>query len=174
MLTTKQAVTRMKADMQLRGLSQNTMNSYLIHARIFLDYCAKPIESLDENDVRRFIGHLINGKKHKPKTINTYSAAIRFFFAVTLNRAMNYLQIPRMKTAKTLPTIITKEEASEIIDNCHNIKHRALLLLAYGSGLRVNEIVCLRIKDIDSKAMRVFVHKGKGEKDRYTILSENT
>jgi len=174
MLTTKQAVMRMKADIQLRGLSKNTMSSYLTHAEIFLNYCEKPAQELDEKDVRRFLGHLINGSKHTPATINNYSAAIRFFFAVTLNRTMNYLQIPRMKAAKTLPEVITKDEASELINNCRNIKHRALLLLAYGSGLRVNEIACLRIRDIDSETMRVFVNGGKGKKDRYTLLSENT
>jgi len=174
MMTTKQAVTRMKADMQLRGLSKNTLSSYLRHIKIFLDYCQQPIEELDEKDVRQFLGHLINGKRHTPATINNYSAAIRFFFAVTLNRTMNYLQIPRMRVAKTLPEIITREEATELMAHCQNAKHRALLLLAYGSGLRVNEIACLRIKDIESNSMRVFVRNGKGKKDRYSILSENT
>lgn len=174
MLTTKQAITRMKADIQLRGLSKNTLSSYLAHVEIFLNYCEKTAQELDEKDVRRFLGHLINGRKHTPATINNYSAAIRFFFAVTLNRTMNYLQIPRMKTAKTLPEVITKAEVATLINNCRNIKHRALLLLAYGSGLRVNEIACLHVRDIDSKAMRIFVDGGKGKKDRYTLLSENT
>ena len=70
MLTHQQALQRMKADIQLRGLSKNTHDSYLAHTRIFLDYCNRPIEELTEIDIRRFLGQLIVEKKLKPKTIN--------------------------------------------------------------------------------------------------------
>jgi site-specific recombinase XerD len=124
-------------------------------------------------DARRFLWHLATERNKTPGTINIYNAAIRFFFAVTLNRTMNYLQMPRMKRAKTLPVILSKSEVSALIDSCINIKHKALLLLAYGSGLRVGELIKLKVEDIDSKAMRVFVRDGEGQKDRYTILSVN-
>lgn len=173
MLTHQQALQRMKTDLQLRGLSRHTFNSYTIHARIFLEYCDRPIEELDEMDVRKFLGHLIIEKKLSPGTVNSYSAAIRFFFAVTLNRTMNYLQIPRVKVPKKLPEILTAEEVRLLITCCSNIKHKAQLLMAYGSGLRSNELASLKIRDIDSDSMRVFVRGAKGKKDRYTILSEN-
>jgi len=173
MLTAQQALQRMKADMQLRGLAENTFRSYLTHARMFLVCCNRPVEELTEVDVRKFLGHLIIEKKLTPGTVNIYSAAIRFFFAVTLNRTMNYLQIPRVKAPKKLPEILTKDEIFELIGNSSNLKHKALLLLAYGSGLRVGELTSLKVKDIDSESMRVFVRGGKGKKDRYTILSEN-
>ena len=175
MITMKQALQRMKADIQLRGLSESTYDSYMSHIEIFLKHCSsRPIEELNEMDVRKFLGHLIVEKKLSPSTVNSYSAAIRFFFAVTLNRTMNYLQIPRIKVPKKLPDILTRDEVSELIGKCYNIKHKALLLVAYGSGLRVSEIASLKTKDIDSNSMRVFVRGGKGKKDRYTILSENT
>jgi len=173
MLTKQQALQRMKADVQLRGLSRHTLESYLTHAKIFLDYCNRPIEELTEIDVRQFLGHLIVEKKLSPGTVNSYSAAIRFFFAVTLNRTMNYLQIPRYKVPKKLPEILTREEVNSLTGCCEIIKHKALLLMAYGSGLRANELASLKVRDIDSDAMRVFVRGGKGKKDRYTILSEN-
>ena len=134
----------------------------------------KPIEELNEMDIRNFIGRMVVEKRHTPGTINAYSAAIRFFFAVTLNRTMNYLQIPRMKTPKTLPTILTRDEVAELIAQSANLKHKALLLTAYGSGLRVSELVSLKTTDIDSASMRVVVRGGKGQKDRYTILSETS
>jgi len=173
MLIKQQALQRMKADMQLRGLARNTFESYLIHTRIFLEQCKRPIEELDEIDVRQFLGRLIIEKKLAPGTVNSYSAAIRFFFAVTLNRTMNYLQIPRVKVSKKLPEILTIEEIASIVGCCDNIKHNAMLLIAYGSGLRANELASLKVRDIDSDSMRVFVRGGKGKKDRYTILSEN-
>jgi site-specific recombinase XerD len=129
---------------------------------------------LDENDVRRFLEHLIVVKKNKPRTVNQHSAAIRFFFAIGLNRTMNYLQMPLMKVPKDLPDVLTKEEVNRIIGVCENKKHKALLLLAYGSGLRTSEIESLRIRDIDSKNMRLFVKGGKNKRDHYTILSQTT
>lgn len=172
MITKQQALQRMKADLQLRGLSRHTFDSYLMHAKIFLDYCNRPVEELNEIDVRQFLGHLIVETKLTPGTVNSYSAAIRFFFAVTLNRTMNYLQIPRIKAPKALPEVLTRDEVAELIDNSSDVKHKAMLLLAYGSGLRIGEIASLKVKDIDSNSMRVFVRGGKGKKDRYTILSE--
>ncbi|MFZ3102957.1 MAG: phage integrase N-terminal SAM-like domain-containing protein [Desulfitobacteriaceae bacterium] len=71
------------------------MVSYTTNARIFIDYSNRPIEQLDEYDIRNFLWYLIKEKKALPSTVNTYSAAIRFLFAVTLNRTLNYLQIPR-------------------------------------------------------------------------------
>jgi len=140
---------------------------------IFLEQSGRSIGDLDETDVRRFLGKMIVEKKHSAATVNAYSAAIRFFFAVTLNRTMNYLQIPRMKIPKTLPDVLTRDEVSELIAQCSNSKHRAMLLTAYGSGLRVSELVKLKTSDIDSASMRVFVRGGKGQKDRFTILSDS-
>ena len=126
-------------------------------------------------DVRQFLGGLVVENRLSPKTINTHSAAIRFFFAVTLNRTMNYLQIPRLKVPKVLPEILTRDEIAQLLAaSSSNIKHEAFLLLAYGSGLRISEVASLKAKDIDSESMRILVRGGKGKKDRYTILSERT
>jgi integrase/recombinase XerD len=167
-----QVLLRMREDIQLRGLSKNTQISYILNARIFLEYCNRPIEQLDENDIRSFLYYLINEKKVMPQTANTYSAAIRFLFAVTLNRTLNYLQIPRQKKRKTLPEVLTREEVASIIDSCLNIKHKAMLMVVYSAGLRVSEAAALKMQHVDSKNMRLFVEDGKGGKDRYTLLSK--
>ncbi|MEA1961184.1 MAG: phage integrase N-terminal SAM-like domain-containing protein [Bacillota bacterium] len=151
----EQILQRMKEDIQLRGLSKNTLESYTLNARIFLEYCNRPAEELDEHDIRNFLWHLINEKKVAPSTVNTYSAAIRFLFAVTFNRNLNYLQIPRQKKRKTLPEVLTREEVSSIIESCQNIKHKAMLAVIYGSGLRVSEAAALKIQHIDSENMRL-------------------
>lgn len=168
----EQVLSRLREDIVLRGLSKNTLESYSLNARIFLDYCNRPVEQLDVEDIRNFLWYLIQEKKSSPGTVNTYSAAIRFLFAVTLNRTLNYLQIPRQKKRKTFPEVLTREEVSSLIDHCQNIKHKAMLMVVYSSGLRVSEAAALKIQHIDSKTMRVFVECGKGGKDRYTLLSE--
>ena len=163
---------RMETDLQLRGLAKATHDSYLQSVRAFLDFCGnKPAEGLNEQDVRDFLVHLMREGKVSNGTINCYNAGIRFFFAVTLNRTMNYLQMPRFKHHKKLPAIPTREEIAKLIGECTNLKHRAFFLVAYGGGLRVSEIASLRVKDIDSKAMRIFIRGGKGYKDRFTLLS---
>jgi len=165
-------LAKLREDILLRGLSEHTVDSYVLNAGIFLKYCGKPVEQINEIDIRRFLCHLTVEKKSAPGTVNCYGAAIRFLFAVTLNRTLNYLQIPLQKKPKTLPEILTREEIGSILERCENIKHKAMLTLAYSSGLRVSEVAKLKVQHIDSKNMRVFIDRGKGGKDRYTILSE--
>lgn len=167
-----EALHRMDDDLVLRGLSENTRASYLTHVRLFFAFCQRPIDQLTTEDIRRFLTFLITERRVAPATANVYSAALRFLFAVTLNRPLNYLQIPRAKPRRALPNILSRPQLSAIFDHCATVKHRAVLTLIYGSGLRVSEAASLRVGDIDSTAMRVFVSAGKGNKDRYTILSD--
>jgi len=162
---------RMAEDIELRGLSPHTLESYTSRARAFLTFSHNPVAQLDAEDIRRFLSYLIHEKKASPTTVNVYSAAIRFLFAVTLNRTLNYLQVPRQKKHKTLPQVLTRQEISAILENCYNLKQKAMLMLVYSAGLRVSEVAAIKTSHIDSQAMRVFVEGGKGNKDRYTLLS---
>lgn len=162
---------RMTEDIRLRGLSPRTLESYTSNARAFLTFSHRPVAQLGAEEIRRFLSYLIEEKKASPSTVNVYSAAIRFLFAVTLNRTLNYLQIPRQKKHKALPEVLTRHEVSALLENCHNLKHKAMLMLVYSAGLRVSEAAAIKTAHIDSKAMRVFVQGGKGNKDRYTLLS---
>jgi site-specific recombinase XerD len=168
----EQYIKRLTIDLRLRGLAQNTQNAYLRNVRFFLKFCGKDPGLLNENDVRAYLVYQMGNPALCNVSINQHNAAIRFFFAVTLNRTMNYLQMPMFKKPKTLPELLTREEVEKLIDECANVKHKAWFMLAHGSGLRVNEIAALRDCDIDSKSMRLFVFNGKGGKDRYTIISD--
>ena len=124
-MTRQQALQRLTADIRLRGLSSNTHRLYTACVRKFLDYSATPVGELDEIDVRKYLSYLLAVKKLEPGTVNIHSAAIRFFFAVTLNRTMNCLQIPRVKAPKKLPEILTRDEAAELIARASTAKHKA-------------------------------------------------
>lgn len=174
MRTQQNVLQRMTEDIRLRGLSPNTLDSYLRAVRIFLEFCGRPVDQLNDQDIRRFLVFLIHEKKLSPATVNVYSAAIRFLFAVTLNRTLNYLQIPRQKVPKSLPQVLSRQEITILLEHCHNAKHKALFALIYGSGLRVSEAAAMKTKHIDSRTMQVFVQGGKGNKDRYTLLSHTT
>ena len=169
-MKTNYYMEKLYQDMRLRGYAEHTQDVYGRAVGKFLNYIRKPAEVLDEHDVRNYVLYLMDGNLNKG-SINTYQAAIRFFFGVTLNRSMNYLQMPRLKEDQTLPEILSREEMARLLECCKNPKHRAMFALAYGSGLRVSEICALRVQDVDSKQMRIFIRSSKGNKDRYTILS---
>lgn len=165
-------VSKLQEDLMLRGLAPRTQQSYVRCSRTFLAYCNRSVEQLEAKDIRDFLLYLIQEKQFATKTINLYNAAIRFLFAVTLDRPLNYLQVPRMKVQKKLPVLLSRTEVSSLFEHCPNLKHKAMLMLIYSAGLRVSEAATVKIHHIDSKAMRVFVACGKGGKARYTLLSE--
>jgi integrase/recombinase XerD len=163
---------RMQEDIRLRGLSSSTETEYLDRVNAFLHWAGKTAEDMDEQDIRQFLKYLINERQLSASSVNIHNSALRFLYAVTLNRNLNYRQIPRLKQIRRLPDILTKEEIGCIFEACDNLKHRAILMTIYGSGLRLSEIAKLKVSDIDSKTMRIFVNHGKGGKDRYSILSQ--
>jgi site-specific recombinase XerD len=172
METNQQILNRLSLDLRMRGLAENTQELYMRYVGKFFEFSGKPAVELTEIDARTYLIHLMSESKNSPGTININNSAIRFFFAVTMNKTLNYLQLPMFKKRRTLPDILTREETQRLIHNCANLKHKSFFQLAYGGGLRISEIASLRIKDIDSKSMRIFVSDGKGGKDRYTILSK--
>ena len=155
METNQQMLDRMAMDMRMRGMSQHSLDVYIRCVRFFLDWREEEGGKLDEATARAYLIHLIHEGKHSTGTVNMYNAAIRFFYAVTLNRTINYLQLPRFKKHKTLPEILTREEIRRLIYDCPNTKHKSFFSLAYGGGLRVSEIAALQVRDIDSKSVTV-------------------
>jgi site-specific recombinase XerD len=173
MRTNEAVVARMAEDLRLRGLSAGTQEDYLMHVNLFLSWTGNhPAEGMNEEDIRAYLNYLITEKKLATSTVNTYNAALRFLFAVTLNRNLNYRQIPRLKEVRRLPEILTVKEVSALFDNAGSLRNIALLMTIYGAGLRISEMCNLQIRDIDSENMRIFVRQGKNGKDRYTLLSQ--
>lgn len=171
-MTNEQILKRMIDDIQLRGLSSHTAEGYITKVKYFMKYFDKPVTKLDEEDIRKFLKHLIEDKSLTSGTVNIYNSALRFLYGVTLNRTLNLRQIPRLKKNRKIPEIFTKEDFNNFINVCDNLKYRAIFMTLYGAGLRVSEITHLRICDVDSKSMRIFVNQGKGKKDRYSLLSK--
>jgi len=172
MRTNEQVLARMAEDLTLRGLAAGTQEDYLTHSRLFLEWAGRPAVAMDEEDIRVYLHYLITEKKLTPATVNTYNAALRFLFAVTLNRNLNYRQIPRLKQVRSLPEILTQSEVSRVFEKASTLQNKAILMTIYGAGLRVSEVCNLQVRDIDSQAMRIFVRFGKDGKDRYTLLSQ--
>ncbi len=162
---------RMVRDMQLRRLSDNTQRVYT-HAVFGLAkrYMKSP-DQLSDEQVQDYVLYMLNERKLAWSTCDTNVAGLQFFYGVTLGRNSMRLALPPRKSEKRLPEILSAEEVGGLFAAANNLKHRVLLETAYSAGLRVSELVHLKIADIDSDRMMIRVDQGKGKKDRYTLLS---
>jgi site-specific recombinase XerD len=166
---------KMEEDIRLRELSELTLKGYLRETRRYLDFLGcTPIETTSAVDIRRYQNYLRDECHLNPSTINGYISAVTFLYEVTLDRQLNKKQVPRCKKYKRLPVILSRSELARLFEATTNLKHRAILSLGYGSGLRASEVCKLKAEDIDSEKMRIFVRNSKGKKDRYTVLSKTS
>ena len=168
----QQVIEKMIRDMQLRGLSKGTQKTYSENVAHFQKYFKKPATELWEQEIREYLYYLRNVKKLSTSAVNTCNCALRFLYEVTLEQNLNYKRVPRLKEPYTLPNIFTKDEIQAILNATDNLKHKCILMTIYGAGLRLSEITTIKISDIDSKNMRIFIEQGKGKKDRYALLSQ--
>ena len=163
------------SDMELRNYSSATKKQYM---RVCGDYLrflgGKPVGETGEQDLRAYSSHLMRARGLSAASVNAYLAAVLFMYEVGLDRPMNRRQIPFLRKPKSLPGVFSRDEVAAILAATDNVKHRAIFSLGYGSGLRVSEACALRVRDIDSRGMRLMVERGKGDKDRITILSSTS
>lgn len=159
--------------LERRRYSENTIQTYVSLFEKFLNYY-KDItpEKLTDTHVAEFQTYLVKEKKVSTSSQNQYINAIKFYFEKVLGREKGYYHIERPIKEFKLPKVLTEKEVAAILNSVHNLKHKAMLLLVYSSGLRAGELINLRISDIDGEQMRLFVRGGKGKKDRVTILSQ--
>lgn len=162
---------KMLADLVLRGRSINTQRSYLFRAREFVAHFRRPPTELGTDHVREFLLHIVNVRKLGPSSHGVYVSALKFLFEVTLERPEVVASIPAPRRPRVLPDILSHEEVARFFEHVHSMRQRALLMTAYGAGLRVSEACNLRVEDIDSSRMVIHVRGGKGAKDRFVMLS---
>lgn len=174
-MTNNQLLKKLSEDMKMRNFSHYTYDSYMGKTREMMRYFNKPMEEVTMEELRYFLyKHLLIERKLADRSINYYNSIIRFVYEVTLDKLLNKKQIPMRKRKKTVYKVLTKEELGVFFNCVDDFKFKTIFMLAYGAGLRIGEIANLRVEDIDSKTMRIFVREGKGNKERYTILPEET
>lgn len=171
-MTKEEVLAKLKFDVELRGLSKSTLDEYLTKAKLFQDYFDKPATELNVEDVRQFLHYLSTVKKLAPESVNSYNSGLRFLYGVTLNASLNPRQIPRHRKPHKLPDILTKEEIQTLFNACDNLRDKCILMTLYGAGLRLSEVASLKVSDIKSDKMQLFIRNAKGSKDRYAILSQ--
>lgn len=159
---------------ELKGTPESSKESYLRRMQGFIKFIEgqKSIEDISERDIQRYILHLKKEKGLSAGTINNYISAIKFFYTYVLSKEWDANKIPRMRRQQKFPVIPPKQDVLALLNETTNLKHKAILVLIYGSGLRVSEVAKLRICDICSQTMRIRVDQAKHNTNRYTILSD--
>src|SRR6266567_1255958 len=152
---------RMIEDMSVRGFSEKTRNDYIRNVRAFAAFIGRSPDIAMAEDLRRFQLHQTQSGM-QPPSINSAVSALRFFFA----RRLTVVRQPRR-----LPAVLSVEEVTLLLQAAPGPKYKAALATAYGAGLRVSEVVALKVGDVDSERMLLRVERGKGRKDRHAMLS---
>jgi integrase/recombinase XerD len=160
----------MLEDLQIRRYSPTTIRLYLRAVAEFARHFGKPPDQLGAEHIRLYQLFLIKEKKVALPTYIQMVCALRFFYTQTLNQKVAIDRIPFPRGEKKLPLILSREEVKALLEASRNLRHRTLLATMYGCGLRVAEVAHLKVGDIDSARNVMWVRRGKGSKDRQTLL----
>lgn len=163
---------RMIRDMQLRNFSPGTQRGYLRTVAVLAKYYHRSPDTIGPEEIQDYIVHLLSERKLAVGSCHAIITGLRFFYTVTLKQDGASVPIPQVKKITRLPEILGPEQLQRLFAAVCNPKHRVLLMTAYGGGLRVSELVHLKVTDIHSDRMMIRVDQGKGRKDRYTLLSK--
>lgn len=157
--------------MKLGGYSQKSIETYTSGAKSLYKYFRKPLNKINQQEFRDFLVNL-SEKNYSSQTINQYHAALRLILTKIYKVPFDF-DIPYAKRAKKLPVVLSGKEIKKILEQITNPKHKLMLAIMYASGLRVSEIVNLKVKNIDLETKTLTIQLGKGKKDRITIFPQN-
>jgi len=158
--------------LELKKYANNTVKTYVSCFEGFLNYHNnQDVSALDENDVRNYLEYLIKMDR-SDSYINQAINSIKFYYETVLGLPNRFYSIERPRKKRKLPVVLSKEDVSSIIESSNNLKHKCIISLLYSAGLRRSELLNLKPEDIESKRMLIRVQDAKGNKDRYTLLSE--
>ncbi|HLC61373.1 MAG TPA: site-specific tyrosine recombinase/integron integrase [Candidatus Nanoarchaeia archaeon] len=163
---------KLETELKIRGFSEKTVGAYIYHNKNFLNFIKKEPNLVDENDAKRYIAYLMAERKLKPKSVNLMLSSMKFFYKeIIQNQAFNAVKAPKVE--KKIPTVLTKDEIKRMLDATSNPKHKLLIEFMYSAGLRVSECVSMKLDDLDIAEKMGKIRHGKGNKERYIILSNN-
>jgi integrase/recombinase XerD len=166
------ALQKFVEQLKLKAYCPSTIRTYRGEFLQLLNLLKKkPVDGLTPDDLRRYFIYCFEKLKLTENTLHSRINAIKFYFEQVLGREKFFWEIPRPKKPRLLPKVLGEDELSRLFKALSNRKHKAMLFTAYSAGLRVSEVVNLRIADVDSGRMQIFISKAKGKKDRYVGLS---
>ncbi|WP_051209919.1 site-specific tyrosine recombinase/integron integrase [Gelidibacter mesophilus] len=154
--------------------SQSTINTYVFYVADFIEFCTDKVPSeLKNRDVELFIESVFIARNYSISTQRQFISALKLFILFEPSTQIENLELERPQRSKHLPNILSQREIVALLSHTKNLKHRAIIALLYSSGLRISELINLKISDISIDRRQVFVKNGKGRKDRYITLAES-
>jgi site-specific recombinase XerD len=162
----------MTEDLKLSGYSPSTTRIYLHYCQYFAKHFMRSPAEMGEKEIRSFLLHLLIERDLSHESYRQCYAALKFLYMVTLKRPFEVESIPRHKKPHLLPNILSGSEIVSLFSAFTHLKYRTVAMTIYGAGLRISESCRLCVKDIDSKRMLIHVRQGKGNRDRYVMLSK--
>jgi site-specific recombinase XerD len=161
---------RMIEDMALRKMAPNTQRNYIQYVVGFTRFLGRSPDTADAEDLRRYQLHLVD-QGSSSSTLNAKLTALKFFFAVTLDRPEVMKRTRHVYEPRRIPEVLSVQEVACLLESAGSLKYQAALGVSYGAGLRASEVVHLKVTDIDSQRMLIRVERGKGQRDRNAMLS---
>jgi site-specific recombinase XerD len=158
-------------ELRLRNYADNTVERYLSAVKSFAHYFHRSPDRLGREQIREYLLHLVRDRKAAPNTVQIHRAALRFLFVKTLGRQWFDEQVARTRRRPGLPTVLSAEEITRILDHTKNLKHWTMIATFYATGLRCNELRNLKVSDLDSRRMVIHVRIAKGGVPRDIGLS---
>ncbi|MCK9480163.1 MAG: site-specific integrase [Bacteroidia bacterium] len=167
------ALKRFKEQLLMKAYSPNTIRTYVSEfTQLLIAIKSFSVDELNAERLRSYFLYCIKKLRLSENALHSRMNAVKFYFEQVLNREKFVMQIPRPKKPSILPKALSTNDVKKMLSSLENKKHQLLLKMCYGMGLRVSELVNLKITDIDSNRMQVLVQQGKGKKDRYVNLPE--
>jgi site-specific recombinase XerD len=163
--------TRMIRDMAVRGFSPRTHQAYIGAVVGLAKYYGRSPAQIGNDEVQAYLAYLIQERGLSWSTCSQAAHAFRFLYHVTLGYERADFHVPAPRQPQRLPEILSREEVWRLLHACEHPRHRLLLATTYAAGLRVSEVVALKVSDLDAERMTVHVEQGKGARDRYVPLS---
>lgn len=163
-------LSKTKRELLLRNYSSKTIKAYLMCIEFYFKYKKTDLEKLDEENIKDFL-LLLKERDKSPQTINLYLNSIKFFYNQILKNYQK-INLKFAKRNKNLPIVLSQIEIKKIIENTSNNKHRLIIILTYSAGLRVSEVINLKIKDLNLDELTIHLRGAKGMKDRITLFPE--
>jgi integrase/recombinase XerD len=159
---------KLEAELKIRGMSPQTVSSYVFHCNRFLEFTNKPVEDVDEDDVKAYLSEMIS-KDAAPRSVALAKAAITFMTNEIMKKT---IKIKTPKIPRSVPQVLNKDEVKKLIAAAKSDKHVLIIELLYSSGLRLSELINLKLEDLEIENRTGWVRGGKGGKDRMIILSD--
>ena len=168
----QQAIRLMSDKIISRRYSRHTYQIYMTMFKQFLGYChPKPLNDIGQKEIRAYQYYLVSEKKVSGSYQNQSINAIKFYLEKVCGQDPKFYDLERPVKEEKLPEVLSQKEISAILNSFTNLKHKTIITFIYATGTRISEALSLKLSDIDSENMRVFIKGGKGKKDRITILS---